>query len=415
VRPVLAWFDCRAGASGDMLLGALVDAGAPLETVQAAVDTVGVERVRLVVEPVTRHGLAATRVHVQAPRTNVVRTWAEVRRLLEDAALPEGVRVRALDVFSRLARAEAEAHRTSPAQVHFHEVGALDALADVVGVCAGLEALGVTDAAASAVAVGSGMTRAEHGLLPVPPPAVVALFAEVEAPVYAGDVPHEMCTPTGAALLTATVRRWGPLPPMRVTASGQGAGAREVEQVPNVLRVLLGEPVRADAAPPHGSDEVLLEANVDDLDPRLWPPVLAALLEAGASDAWLTPILMKKGRPAHTLSVLVPGHGLEAVRRLVYTETSSIGLRESPVTKRALARAERVVTVEGRRVRVKTASLDGEVVNVQPEYEDVTAAAAALGRPVKAVLAAATAAAHDPDSGTGDPPQGGPGTGPRGG
>ncbi|MGH8866919.1 MAG: nickel pincer cofactor biosynthesis protein LarC [Actinomycetes bacterium] len=391
---MLAWFDCRAGASGDMLLGALADAGVPLAVMQKAVDAVGVERVRLVAEPVVRHGTAATRVHVQAPRTNVVRTWGEVRRLLSDADLDDPVRTRALDVFGRLARAEAEAHRTSPEQVHFHEVGALDALADVVGACAGLAHLGVRDAVASPVAVGSGMTRSEHGLLPVPPPAVVALFAEVSAPVYAGEAPYEMCTPTGAALLAATVRTWGPLPPMRISGSGQGAGSRDLDEVPNLLRVVLGEPLSAMDEGPEPADEVLVEANVDDLDPRLWPPVLAALLDAGASDAWLTPILMKKGRPAHTLSVLAPRPDVAAIRAIVFTQTSSIGLRETEVTKRALAREERTVEVDGQPVRVKAALLDGVVVNVQPEYEDVAAAAAALGRPVKAVLAAATAAVH---------------------
>lgn len=405
---LVAWFDCGAGASGDMMLGALLDAGAPLEAVQQAVDAVAVERVTLGTEAVQRHGIAATRVDVRAPRTNVVRTWGEIRRLLEDADLPEPARARAVDVFERLARAEAAAHRTSPEQVHFHEVGALDAIADVVGACTALHHLGVTEAVASPVALGSGMTRSEHGLMPVPPPAVVAVLGEVGAPVYAGDAPYEMCTPTGAALLAATVTRWGQMPMMRIVAAGHGAGSREVREVPNVLRVVVGEPV-ADAAATRqvavdvrgevpdvdSTTEIVLQSNVDDLDPRLWPPVLARLLEAGASDAWLDPIVMKKGRPAYTLSVLVPHESVDAVRRIVFTETSTIGVRESAVTKRALRRETRTVTVSGMPVRVKIALLDGAVVNVQPEYEDVLAAAAALDRPVKSVLAMATAAADD--------------------
>ncbi len=203
----------------------------------------------------------------------------------------------------------------------------------------------------------------------------------------------ETCTPTGAALLASTAGSRGPLPPMRVTATGVGAGGRDPDEVPNVLRVVLGE--RASASSAALEQALVLEANVDDLDPRLWPGVLSALLAAGAADAWLTPILMKKGRPAHTLSVLTAPEHAEAVRRVVFHESSTIGLREHPVGKRALDRETRTVSVGGADVRVKVALLDGEVVNVSPEYEDVAAAAATLGRSVKAVLAAAVAAAGD--------------------
>jgi uncharacterized protein (TIGR00299 family) protein len=391
----LAWFGCEAGASGDMFLGALVDAGAPLEVMQSAVDAVGVEHIALRAREVTRAGLAAIQVEVHVPHSAVVRTWGNIRGLLETADLDDAVRRRALDVFARLARAEATAHRVSPEQVHFHEVGALDAIADVVGSCAGLHALGVERADASAVAVGSGMVRAEHGLLPVPAPAVLSVLAEADAPIHAGPVAREMCTPTGAALLAATVTRWGGLPPMRVRASGAGAGTRDLDEVPNVLRLVLGEPVGL-AVDGSLGEELVLESNVDDLDPRLWPAVLAALFEAGAADAWLTPILMKKGRPAHTLSVLTAPEHAAAVRRVIFTESSTIGLREHRVAKRALVREMRAVTVDGVEIAVKVALLEGEVVNVAPEYDDVAAAAARLGRPVKAVLAAAIAAAHHP-------------------
>ena len=404
----VAWFQCLAGASGDMLLGALLDAGAPLAEVQAAVDAVGTERVMIETEEVLRQGLAATKAHVRVPPSTVVRTWANIRLLLESADLAEPVRTRALDVFGRLAAAEAEVHRTTPEQVHFHEVGALDAVADVVGTCAALHALGVTSAVSTAVAVGSGMVRSSHGLLPVPGPAVLSLLAAVGAPIYSGDAPHEMCTPTGAALLASTVSSWGPMPLGVVVASGYGAGSRDLDEVPNVLRVVLLDAVSpasvansvADSAPDSSADpsgagtQRVLETNVDDLDPRLWPGVLDALLAAGAADAWLTPILMKKGRPAYTLSVLAPASALADVRRVVFTETSAIGLREHDVHKRALERAWVTVPVGESTVRIKTASLDGVIVNAQPEYDDVVAAAQASGRPVKAVLADALAAAY---------------------
>jgi len=387
----IAWWDCSAGASGDMFLGALVGAGAPIATLQAAVDAVATEPVLLSVGEVTRGGLAATKIDVVAPRSAVVRTWASVRGLLESADLPEPVRRTALTVFAALAAAEAAAHGTTPEEVHFHEVGGLDAIADIVGAAAGLHALGIAAATASPVTLGSGTIDSSHGLLSVPTPAVVSLLSAAGAPMSAGPARYEMCTPTGAALLAATVTRWGGLPPMRVAAVGTGAGNRELDELPNVLRLVLGTPAAAAEELP--TDMLVLEANVDDLDPRLWPAVLGRLLEAGAADAWLTPILMKKGRPAHTLAVLVAPSGADAVRRIVFTETTTIGLRESRIGRQVLARETTTVTVDGQVIRMKIARLAGAVVNAVPEYDDVAAAAAALGRPAKAVLVAATAAA----------------------
>jgi len=379
---VIGWLDCSAGASGDMLLGALVDAGVDLATLQEAVDAVGVEPVRLRAEPVLRGGLGATFVHVDAPRSMVTRTWPNIRDLLERAPLDDSVKARALDVFARLAAAEA--------RVHFHEVGALDAIADVVGVAAGLHALGVLRLSAGRVAVGNGMTRSEHGLLPVPTPAVLELLSEVDAPMWSGPVAYEMCTPTGAALLAASVSTWETLPEMTVRRVGTGAGSREVDELPNVIRLVLGEPLGHTAT----GTAVVVETNVDDVDPRLWPLVLARLMEAGAADAWLTPILMKKGRPAHTLHALCRPDQVEAVRSVIFTETPTIGVRQLTVGKFALDRDTVTVEVDGRPVRAKLARADGRVVNVSVEYDDVVAAAAALGRPVKAVLAAATSAAQ---------------------
>ncbi len=394
----IAWFDVSAGASGDMTLGALVGAGAPLAVLQAAVDAIGVEPVRLIASQVRRAGLAATRVDVQVARSDQHRSWPDVRSLLEAADLDEPVRRQALDVFARLAGAEAEAHGTTDDEVHFHEVGALDSIADVVGAAAGLHSLGITTAVASAVTVGGGSVRTAHGLLPVPVPAVLALLRDAGAPVQSGPLEHEACTPTGAALLASVVTSWGSMPAMTVVATGTGAGGRDDDTVPNVLRLVVGE--RAGSAgdvPPEGA--LVLEANVDDLDPRLWPGVLSALLAAGASDAWLTPILMKKGRPAHTLSVLTSSDRAEAVRDVVFRESSTIGVRSHAVDKHALDREMRTVDVRGQAVRVKVARLAGEVVNAAPEYEDVVAAAAALGAPVKSVLAEAVAAAHSGHTG----------------
>ena len=384
----IGWLDLAAGASGDMLLGALVDVGVPLDVLGAAVAALPVEPVTLTAEAVTRHGLGATRVHVHAPPSDVHRTWSDVRALLAAAALPAPVRDGALAVFERLAVAEGRVHRVPAEDVHFHEVGALDALADVVGVVAGLEHLALDRLTASPVALGSGSARGAHGVVPVPGPAVLELLAGV--PVLAGPVPAEACTPTGAALLAARVQEWTTLPPMRVLRVGSGAGGRDPVQLPNLVRLVLGEPV----VPAGAADSLLLETNVDDLDPRLWPGVLTELLAAGAADAWLTPILMKKGRPAHTLSVLCSAPAADAVQAVVFAATSTIGLRAQPVRKVALDRGQDTVDVLGGRVGVKVARSAGQVVNVSVEFDDVAALAGALGLPVKEVLRAATSAAH---------------------
>jgi uncharacterized protein (TIGR00299 family) protein len=388
---VIGWLDCAAGASGDMLLGALVDAGIPVATLQAAVDAVAPERIELRVSTVQRHGIGAVKVDVLAADTATRRTWADVRALLTGAGLPEAVRDTALDAFARLARAEAAVHRVDAEDVHFHEVGALDAIADVVGVAAGLHALGLRELTASPVTLGSGGTaRSGHGVVPVPAPAVLGILAEAGAPVRGGAAPYEMCTPTGAALLAAAVTGWGPLPSLTPSRVGVGAGGRDPAELPNVLRLVVGEK----AGPPETA--VVLSTNVDDLDPRLWPDVLDRLLAVGASDAWLSPILMKKGRPAHTLHALCPHETVDAVRAEIFRRTSTLGVRAVEVAKTALDRDTGSVTVGGERIATKRALLDGVVVNVSVEYEDVRRAADALGLPVKEVLRAATSAAYGP-------------------
>jgi pyridinium-3,5-bisthiocarboxylic acid mononucleotide nickel chelatase len=405
---VIVWLDCSAGASGDMLLGAFLDAGADLGAVNSAVAAVD-DSLSVAVEPAVRHQIAAVKasvyvhgsLHPEGPAQHVSgvspvshphgRSWRDVRALITAARLAEPVRDRALDVFGRLARAEARAHGTDPDDVHFHEVGALDAIADIVGVCAAVHSLGPERIVVSPVVVGWGtQVRGSHGAIPVPGPAVLAVLAEVEAPVTGGPAPYEMTTPTGAALLASLADEFGPLPPMRIGRTGVGAGGRDTDEVPNLLRAVVGSEVTASK-----QAEVVYETNVDDLDPRIWPQVLARLLEAGAADAWLTPILMKKGRPAYTLSVLAGPAVAAAVRQVVFAETSAIGVRETPVTKHALDRTFGTVEVDGQQISVKIASHDGTVVNVQPEYDDVVTAARELGLPVKAVLAAAVAACND--------------------
>lgn len=380
----VGWLDLGSGVSGDMLLGALVGAGVPPATLSAALEPLGLP-ITLRREEVRRGGLAAVRVHVDVPAEDQPhRTWADVRRLLDRLAEP--LRSSASDVFAALARAEAAVHGVPADDVHFHEVGALDAVADVVGVCAGVAALGLDRLVASPVALGSGSVRTAHGRLPVPGPAVLALLADASAPASGGGADEELATPTGVALVTSLASGYGPLPPMRPTATGTGAGGRDPADRPNVVRLVVGEALAAQ----HPQQVVVLETNVDDLDPRAWPAVLAGLLAAGALDAWLTPVLMKKGRPAHVVSALAEPVAVPAVRAVLFRETTTLGVRESAVTRQVLARRFRTVDVGGQPVAVKLGlGPDGEVLNAVPEWEDVVRAAAALDRPVKAVLAQA--------------------------
>lgn len=394
-----AWVDASAGIAGDMLLGALLDAGASPAAVEAAVEAVAPGAVRLRLEQVLRAGLRATKVHVELREPDQPhRRWRHVREALESAALPQPVTARAVRVFRRLAEVEADAHGVEVEEVHFHEVGAWDSIADVVGCCAALADLGVETLSGGPVELGSGRVRTAHGVLPVPVPAVLELAQGWR--VHGGDRDGELATPTGMALLTALAERCEPLPPMRVTGAGVGAGTREDPARANVVRVVLGsrEPVAGGEPVAPGSAEsrtmVVLEANVDDLDPRVWPSVLADLLAAGAADAWLVPILMKKGRPAHTLSVLASPTTAEALRDKVFQLTSTIGVRRTTVARTALSRTVHQVDLLGRPVSVKVSSLDGRVTTATPEFDEVAAVAAAEGLPVRRALDLARATAE---------------------
>ncbi|MFE2869576.1 nickel pincer cofactor biosynthesis protein LarC [Embleya sp. NPDC059259] len=389
-----AWVDASAGIAGDMLLAALVDGGAALGTVRAAVEAVVPGEVRLDRTQVTRAGMRATRIHVTpSDDDHAHRTWREVRRLIEAAALADPVRASALAVFGRLAVAEAHVHGTGTDEVHFHEVGAWDSIADVVGVCAALHDLAVTELTAGPAALGFGRVTTAHGELPVPAPAVAELAAEWQ--VFAGGE-GELATPTGMALLTTLARECAPLPPLRLERTGIGAGSRDTPGRPNVTRVFLGTP--APATPLDSAfdacEAVVLETNIDDLDPRAWPSVLASLMEAGASDAWLTPILMKKGRPAHTLSVLCPPQDAQPLRDAVFRLTTTLGVRERPVRKTELQRGWTLVDVLGSRLPVKVGHRGGRILQATPEFGPAAALAARLGLPVHVVLAAAGTAAH---------------------
>jgi uncharacterized protein (TIGR00299 family) protein len=385
----VGWIDATGGLSGDMLLGACLDAGVDLAVVHHAIERLGLpERVEVRAEPARRAAIGGTRAVVSHGESRHRRTLPDVVALL--SPLDEEVRSRAIAVFRHLAEAEARVHRMPVDEVHFHEVGALDSIADVVGVVAALHSLDLDRLVCSPIALGGGRARTEHGPIPVPGPAVVELLRAHGAPGFGGPVDIELATPTGVALVVTLADAFGPMPGVRPDLVGVGAGTAEPEGHANLTRLVVGD---ADSAP-SATREVVLEANVDDLDPRLWPGVLAALMDAGAADAWLTPIVMKKGRPAHTLSVLAAPDRAELLERLVLTHTSTIGLRRHPVDKVALPRESAEVEVYGETVRVKRAFLDGELVTATPEYDDVARVAAAKGLPERVVLEAARVAAE---------------------
>lgn len=388
--------DAGNGAAGDMLLAALLDAGADLDLVRSGLRGLAVGPLDVAVEPVRRHGLRALRADVRVPPDDVTRDLGDVTAILSSSALPEAAREFALAVFGRLARAEARVHGVAVAEIHFHEVGALDAIADVTGCALALHDLGLLGSAVrvvSPVAAGSGTVRAAHGPLPVPVPAVLELLTEAGAPLRSHPAPMELCTPTGAALLTTLATGWGPAPSCVPSAVGTGAGTADPEGHPNVVRVVVGEAGgAADWVP---AELRRVDSTIDDLDPRLWPDVLESLRAAGAADAWCSPALMRKGRPGQVLSVLVDPERLDAVCRVVFEQTTSLGVRISTVERRSLRRDRVEVKVGTVAVGVKRGLLGGRVVTVQPEYDEVRAAAEASGRPVAEVLAEVRALAAE--------------------
>ncbi len=372
------WVDAGAGASGDMLLGALLALDPDgLSVAQAAVDDVlrnlgEAAAVRLGTASTHRAGLAAQRALVAAGDSTTARTWREIAPALQ-------AHQSARAVFESLAEAEAAVHGMAVEDVHFHEVGALDAIADIVAVTTLWERSAPDRVVVSAVCVGSGSVQTAHGSLPVPAPAVVELLRGV--PSFAGPVAHEACTPTGAALLRFLADDWGPQPAMVVQDVGVGAGGRDTPGRPNAVRVLTGQ-----ATGPGPADLVLVETTVDDLDPRIHPEVLAGMRSAGALEAWLTPVIMKHGRPAVVITALTPPEAVDGVTEWLFRQTTTLGVRRSPVDRVALARDAVSVIVAGHAVTVKRGWWGSQIVTWQPEYRDALAVARATGMPLREVI-----------------------------
>jgi uncharacterized protein (TIGR00299 family) protein len=426
------YFDCFSGASGDMVLGALIDAGVALDGIRRALGSLAISPDAVWTEQVVRAGIRATKFSVVGEEPVAVhaqehshghahqhagsgirdqgskahghdhdhhhdhahghahqaghhahRSLAEISRLIDQSALSGRGKARAKALFQQLGAAEAAIHGTTPEKVHLHEVGALDSIIDIVGAVYALESLGVDRVVASPLNVGSGSIRSAHGLYPVPAPATMRLLKG--APIYSGTQRAELVTPTGALLVTSYATEFGAIPPMKVSAIGYGAGSRDFPDTPNVLRVLVGE---ADTAAPSAS-VVVIEADIDDMNPQIFGVVMDALQAEGALDVFYTAIQMKKNRPGTLLTVVAPPDARERLTAIIFRETTTIGVRYREMSRECLDREEVTVTTPLGAVRVKVARRDGRVLNASPEFEDCARIARERNVPVKEVQALA--------------------------
>jgi hypothetical protein len=385
----IAYFDCFSGISGDMTLGALVSAGWPAKEVEAMPKRLGLEGVTVTVGSAKRGPFTATRVDVQVEGKQPHRHLHHVAAIIDKADVPDSAKQRAHAVFRKLAEAEAEVHGSTVEKVHFHEVGAADALVDVVGAATGIEALGIGRVYASAPRLGHGSVNSAHGVIPVPAPATTLLLRG--APVVVGGIEMELTTPTGAALLATFVHAWGPPPEFKLETIGTGAGGRDLKEQANVLRVLVGEAMDA-AGAVRRRRVAVLETALDDDNPQFVAALVPRLLGAGALDAMVVPTVMKKGRPGLWLVVVAEDEKADAIARLLLAETSTLGVRLRHDERYELERRVAEVETPFGAVEVKVATLPDGGARAVPEFESVRAAAERVGRPLREVAEAAVSA-----------------------
>lgn len=381
------YFDCFAGASGDMILGAMVAAGVDPDALRQQLSILNVEGFKIDFETVDRSGLSATYARVETVHEHKHRHLSDIRRIIENSGVTDAAKELSIRIFTRLAEAEARVHNELVEKVHFHEVGALDAIVDVVGAAICFDLMKIDRFVSSPLHVGSGIIEMAHGRFPVPPPAVTELLRGV--PFYSGEVKGELLTPTGAAIITTVCQEYGPIPRIKTDRTGYGAGTRQYENFPNVLRVLVGETEAVEAA----SERLwMIETNLDDASPQIVGHVMDRVFEAGALDCYFTPVQMKKNRPGVLLSVLCGASEKEAVMTLLFTETTTLGIRSYEVERRALRRSLIEVETPYGPIFVKVAHLNGRVVNEMPEFEQCREAAIRANVPLKVVEEAARVA-----------------------
>lgn len=388
------YFDCFAGASGDMILGALVGVGVDPQALREKLSLLDVSGYEIEFGTALRSGLSATQVHVRTAHEHHHRHLGDILKIIYSSRLSDGVKDRAARIFSKLAEAEARVHNEPIERIHFHEVGALDAIVDIVGAAIGFELLGVERFVCSPLHVGSGTVKMAHGVFPVPPPAVAELLKDV--PVYSTAIAGELVTPTGAAIIKTVCETYGPLPKMSIEQTGYGAGTREYENFPNALRLMLGH----DESGAGETRERLLviETNIDDMSPQLYGHVMERAFEAGALDCYLMPVQMKKNRPGVLLSILCRPAEQDALTELLFLETTTLGVRCYEVERRSLERENVRVETPFGAIDVKVARMNGRVVNVKPEYEQCREAALRTGEALSLVERAARDAFARKDS-----------------
>lgn len=382
----LAYFDCFSGISGDMTLGAVVDAGCSVERLREELRGLQVPGWELTSEKVWKNGMAATYVRVETEDQTKHRSLSTILEILEKSRLAPRVRERAGAIFRKLGEAEASVHDVPLEKIHFHEVGAVDAIVDIVGACIGFEALGIEEFACSALNVGGGTAKMAHGLLPAPAPATAKLLQG--KPTYSNGVEKELVTPTGAAIVATLCGTFGPQPAMSVSAIGYGAGTADLEGQPNVLRIMVGEAAEKTTA---GFDEeiAVIEANLDDMNPQIYGYFLEKALAAGALDVYTTAVQMKKNRPGVLLTVLCKPGDAQALIGLIFAETTTFGVRTYRAQRRVLPREWVKVTTQFGQVRVKVSRVNGSVLHVTPEFEDCKRVAEEKDVPLQNVIAEA--------------------------
>jgi pyridinium-3,5-bisthiocarboxylic acid mononucleotide nickel chelatase len=391
----IAYLDGSSGISGDMFLAAVLDAGLAPKRLLDELKKVQVGFYEFKRGVVMRRGIAGSHVEFRDPGQHQARHLSHIEKLIQESTLSESVKEGALKIFRRLGEVEAKLHNQAIEKVHFHEVGALDTILDVVGACASLELLEIEELISSPLNVGGGRVEAAHGTLPVPAPATAELLKDV--PIYSSGVEGELVTPTGAAIVTTLASSFGPMPSMRVASIGYGAGEKDFPRHPNIARLFVGAKAEIEQAKPQPGAESeeavsIIEANVDDMSPQLYGFFVERALAAGALDVTCTPVLMKKNRPGMLISLIAEPDKCDELAQLVFEQTTTIGVRVYQARRKVLAR--QVVTVETAYgpVNVKVAWLDGKVVNVAPEYDDCKRIAEEKSVPLKQVMAAAQAA-----------------------
>lgn len=375
----IAYLDCFSGVSGDMLLGAIVDAGIPLKEIEILLMNLPVKGYKLEAKKVRRANIEATKVTVRITDEKVVRRWKEIEHIISKSDLPQEIKEKGLRIFKGIFEAEGKVHGETYEQVHLHELGAIDCLVDVFGTLIGLYLLGIEKVYSSSINLGSGTIKTEHGIMPVPSPAVVELLKG--RPVYSSGPSFELTTPTGAAILREIVNDFGPMPPMRIIEKGYGAGERDFEGFPNVLRIIIGDKEEDDTT----GEITVIETNIDDMNPQIYEYLFERLFEVGARDVFLTQVIMKKGRPGTILTVLCDEGKRDEIADVLFRETTTLGIRFYKTSRVTLHRDFRTGHYGDEKVKVKVASYRGKERS-SPEYEDCKEIAKKKGIPLIDVM-----------------------------